>query len=62
MKRIDAFATIVNKAGYASPVRLPRGEDIMAACGQLKSASTKEKRLPKKPVEVQESQICGTNI
>ncbi len=61
-KRIDAFATIVNRAGYASPVRLPRGEDIMAACGQLKSASTKEKRLPKNPVEVQESQICRTNI
>ncbi len=37
--RIEAFARIVNKAGYASPVRTPRGEDIMAACGQLKSAS-----------------------
>ena len=35
--RIEAFAAIVNKAGYASPVRTPRGEDIMAACGQLKS-------------------------
>ncbi|MEM0976300.1 MAG: 23S rRNA (adenine(2503)-C(2))-methyltransferase RlmN [Pseudomonadota bacterium] len=35
--RIEAFAEIVNKAGYASPVRTPRGEDIMAACGQLKS-------------------------
>ncbi|MEL7215212.1 MAG: 23S rRNA (adenine(2503)-C(2))-methyltransferase RlmN [Pseudomonadota bacterium] len=37
--RIHAFGDIVNAAGYASPVRTPRGEDIMAACGQLKSAS-----------------------
>ena len=37
--RIEAFGAIVNRAGYASPVRTPRGEDIMAACGQLKSAS-----------------------
>ena len=40
-KRIKAFADIVHKAGYASPIRTPRGEDIMAACGQLKSASEK---------------------
>jgi 23S rRNA (adenine2503-C2)-methyltransferase len=38
-ERIEAFADIVYKAGYASPIRTPRGEDIMAACGQLKSAS-----------------------
>jgi len=38
-KAIAAFAEIVNDAGYSSPVRVPRGEDIMAACGQLKSAS-----------------------
>ena len=37
--RIEAFADIVYKAGYASPIRTPRGEDIMAACGQLKSAT-----------------------
>lgn len=37
--RIHAFARIVNDAGYSSPVRKPRGEDILAACGQLKSAS-----------------------
>ena len=35
--RIERFADIVNKAGYASPVRTPRGRDILAACGQLKS-------------------------
>jgi 23S rRNA (adenine2503-C2)-methyltransferase len=40
---IEKFAEIVNRAGYASPVRTPRGRDIMAACGQLKSASVKER-------------------
>jgi 23S rRNA (adenine2503-C2)-methyltransferase len=37
--QIERFAEIVNRAGYASPVRTPRGRDIMAACGQLKSES-----------------------
>ena len=41
---IEKFAEIVNKAGYSSPVRAPRGRDIMAACGQLKSASEKARR------------------
>ncbi len=41
---IAAFAEIVNRAGYSSPVRVPRGRDIMAACGQLKSASEKVRR------------------
>ena len=36
-EQIERFAEIVNRAGYASPVRTPRGRDIMAACGQLKS-------------------------
>ncbi len=40
-EQIERFAEIVNRAGYASPVRTPRGRDIMAACGQLKSASLK---------------------
>ena len=43
-QRINSFAEIVNRAGYASPVRSPRGEDIMAACGQLKSESAKMKK------------------
>lgn len=38
---IEAFADIVNRAGYASPVRTPRGQDILAACGQLRSESQK---------------------
>lgn len=41
--RIEAFADIVARAGYASPIRTPRGRDIFAACGQLKSESVKER-------------------
>ena len=44
-RRIAAFAAILQRAGYAAPVRAPRGEDIMAACGQLKSASAPQRRL-----------------
>ena len=43
-ERIEAFAAKVLKAGYASPVRTPRGRDILAACGQLKSASERDRR------------------
>jgi 23S rRNA (adenine2503-C2)-methyltransferase len=39
--RIEQFSEIVFNAGYASPVRTPRGRDILAACGQLKSATEK---------------------
>ena len=42
--RIRAFAAIVEAAGYASPVRTPRGRDILAACGQLKTASERLRR------------------
>ena len=42
--RIESFANIVYKAGYASPIRTPRGEDIMAACGQLKSATERSRK------------------
>ncbi|OAN72864.1 23S rRNA (adenine(2503)-C(2))-methyltransferase [Sulfitobacter sp. EhC04] len=42
--RIRAFADIIYKAGYASPIRTPRGEDIMAACGQLKSATERARK------------------
>src|SRR4030088_3020195 len=38
---IERFADVVNRAGYASPIRTPRGRDILAACGQLKSATEK---------------------
>jgi 23S rRNA (adenine2503-C2)-methyltransferase len=46
--RIRAFADIIYKAGYASPIRKPRGEDIMAACGQLKSATERARKSRKK--------------
>ena len=41
---IKRFSDIVFDAGYSSPIRTPRGQDIMAACGQLKSASIKKRR------------------
>ena len=50
--RIMKFADIVNHAGYASPVRTPRGRDIMAACGQLKSASEKMSAADRKQAEL----------
>lgn len=40
-RRIQTFGDIINDAGYASPVRTPRGRDILAACGQLKSETEK---------------------
>ena len=49
-ERIERFADIIYKAGYASPIRTPRGEDIMAACGQLKSATERE-RKPSREIE-----------
>ncbi|WP_208352267.1 23S rRNA (adenine(2503)-C(2))-methyltransferase RlmN [Pseudaestuariivita rosea] len=45
--RIEAFADSIYKAGYASPIRTPRGEDIMAACGQLKSATERARKSRK---------------
>ena len=37
--QIEAFGRVLNRAGYSSPIRMPRGRDILAACGQLKSQS-----------------------
>ena len=42
---IDRFARIVNDAGYASPVRKPRGQDILAACGQLRTEGTRTRAV-----------------
>jgi len=50
--RIKAFSDIIFNAGYASPIRRPRGEDIMAACGQLKSA-TERARKSRKEIAVE---------
>ena len=46
---IKAFSDIVFAAGYSAPVRTPRGRDILAACGQLKSASVKRRRSERVP-------------
>ncbi|PWE18166.1 23S rRNA (adenine(2503)-C(2))-methyltransferase RlmN [Marinicauda salina] len=48
---IETFAEIVNRAGYASPIRTPRGRDILAACGQLKSTSEKMRASERKKLE-----------
>ncbi len=48
---IEAFAEIINRAGYSSPVRTPRGRDIMAACGQLKSASERLRAKAREQLE-----------
>ena len=42
-ERIETFAEIVNRAGYASPIRTPRGRDVGAACGQLKTQTVKKR-------------------
>ncbi len=53
---IREFADIVNAAGYSSPVRTPRGEDIMAACGQLKSDSVRKRRSERLAAPVVEAE------
>lgn len=49
-ERIESFAAIVNRAGYSAPVRMPRGRDILAACGQLKSDTERRPRRPRADV------------
>ena len=48
---IEKFAAILNRAGYASPIRTPRGRDILAACGQLKSESEKTRASERRKAE-----------
>jgi 23S rRNA (adenine2503-C2)-methyltransferase len=48
---IERFAAILNRAGYASPIRTPRGRDILAACGQLKSESEKLRASARRKLE-----------
>lgn len=43
MATIRRFSAILNDAGYTAPIRVPRGRDILAACGQLRSASERER-------------------
>ena len=51
---IEAFAAILNRGGYASPIRTPRGRDILAACGQLKSESEKQRASARRKAVVSE--------
>ncbi|OLP56230.1 23S rRNA (adenine(2503)-C(2))-methyltransferase [Rhizobium rhizosphaerae] len=44
-EQIETFADFINSAGYASPIRTPRGRDILAACGQLKSESERMRKV-----------------
>jgi 23S rRNA (adenine2503-C2)-methyltransferase len=55
--QIEKFAEVVNRAGYASPVRTPRGRDIMAACGQLKSESVKQ-RASERMAEMRSAELA----
>ncbi len=48
---IERFADYVNNAGYASPIRTPRGRDILAACGQLKSESERMRKTERLALE-----------
>ncbi|WP_137391180.1 23S rRNA (adenine(2503)-C(2))-methyltransferase RlmN [Rhodoligotrophos defluvii] len=59
-ERIETFAEIVNRAGYASPIRTPRGRDIMAACGQLKSASERLRAKTRKALDNQAAEAAAS--
>ena len=60
-RTIEAFAAILNKAGYASPIRTPRGRDILAACGQLKSVSEKMRASDKRKAERDQASEPASN-
>ena len=49
--QIEKFADFINQAGYASPIRTPRGRDILAACGQLKSESERMRKTERMAFE-----------
>ncbi len=50
-EHIEKFADYINEAGYASPIRTPRGRDILAACGQLKSESERMRKVDRMAFE-----------
>jgi len=54
-RTIETFADIVKRAGYASPIRTPRGRDILAACGQLKTQSEKTRASARRVAEAAEA-------
>ncbi|MBL4785692.1 MAG: 23S rRNA (adenine(2503)-C(2))-methyltransferase RlmN [Cohaesibacteraceae bacterium] len=55
-EQIEKFADFINAAGYASPIRTPRGHDILAACGQLKSESERLRKIDREVLERQNRQ------
>ena len=55
---IESFAAILNRAGYASPIRTPRGRDILAACGQLKSESEKQRASTRRRAAADDSTLA----
>lgn len=59
---IQKFSDIVFQAGYSSPVRTPRGRDIFAACGQLKSASEKLKRSARDAIAAKELEAAAAEV
>ena len=54
-KRMHEFAEIIQKAGYSAPLRRPRGSDILAACGQLRTESIKKRKSEKREPQTSES-------
>jgi len=56
---IEEFAEVLNRAGYASPIRTPRGRDILAACGQLRSESVKKSAAEKRCEALEADQAEG---
>jgi 23S rRNA (adenine2503-C2)-methyltransferase len=60
-KTIEAFAAVLNRAGYASPIRTPRGRDILAACGQLKSESEKMRASERRRLDQAALALSGSD-
>lgn len=50
---IETFAEVLNRAGYSAPIRTPRGRDILAACGQLRSESVKQRASERRKAELE---------
>lgn len=58
-EQIEKFADFVNANGYASPIRTPRGRDILAACGQLKSESERIRVKERMAMEAARAMVAG---
>jgi len=57
---IEAFAEVLNRAGYASPIRTPRGRDILAACGKLRSQSVRQRASERLKARLAAAEEAGT--